>query len=220
MRTLDPDRHRERRTRIVEAAVVLFAEKGFDGTSTADICRAAGISTGNLFHYFRSKQEVFHALFELDREEEDTAFARAAADPDPWRGLVGVMERMAAELRHPVVAGLLVEVLAQSHRDPETARLVTEGDQRSVRGVAVLVERLVRAGLADPGLPPEEAARWVLTLVEAAYGRGYPEPERDPEADVATTTALVARVLRYTGPGVPDPVDARPHPRPPGPSTR
>ncbi|WP_459645926.1 TetR/AcrR family transcriptional regulator [Kineococcus sp. NUM-3379] len=177
----------------------LIAEKGLAGTSTADICRAAGISSGALFHYFASKQEVFYGIFELDRSEWDEAFAAAAADPDAWHALRGVVDRMATETRHPVVAGLLVEVIAQAHRDPRTAELVAEGDRRMVRGIGELVARLADDGLADPGMPPEEAARWVLTLVESFYGRGYPEPDRDHDADVATVKELVARVLRLRG---------------------
>ena len=160
----------------------LFAEKGLAATSTADICRAAGISTGNLFHYFPSKLAVFYAIFELDRDQWDTDFAAAAADPDPWHALTVVVDRMAEETAHPVVAGLLVEIIAQSHRDPTCAALVAEGDRRMLSGLAEIVDRLVRAGLADPGLPPLEAARWVLTLMESFYGRGYPEPDRDRAA--------------------------------------
>ena len=196
MRTVDPEQHRRRRHEIVEAAVELFARKGLEATTTAEICRAAGISTGRLFHYFPSKQAVFHALFELDREEQDAALARAAADPDPWRGLTAVVEHIAAETAHPSTAGLFVEVVTQAHRDPVVTRLVAEGDRRLIDVVGALVERLTASGRAEPGMAPREAARWVLTLAESSYGRGYPEPERDRDADLATVLELIARVLR------------------------
>jgi hypothetical protein len=143
---------------------------------------------------------VLYAIFELDRDQWDAAFEEAAADPDPWHALSVVVDRMAEETDHPVVAGLLVEVLAQSHRDPACAALVAEGDRRMLRGVGELVERLSRAGRADPRLPPQEAARWVLTLMESFYGRGYPEPDRDRDADLATVKALIGRILQLRGP--------------------
>lgn len=49
----------EKRDRILNAALVEFAEKGFDLASTNAIVAAAGISKGALFHYFRSKKELF-----------------------------------------------------------------------------------------------------------------------------------------------------------------
>jgi hypothetical protein len=56
MRTVDPEKHQQRRLSIIGAAVDLFATKGFAATTTAEICRAAGISSGNLFHYFPSSR--------------------------------------------------------------------------------------------------------------------------------------------------------------------
>ncbi|MGH4026049.1 MAG: TetR/AcrR family transcriptional regulator [Pseudonocardiaceae bacterium] len=209
MRTVDPEKHQQRRLAIIEAAIGLFAAKGLARTTTAEICRAAGTSTGNLFHYFPSKQAIFYGIFEVDRTEWDAAFETARADPDPWAALMTVVDRIAEEAAHPVMAGLMVEVLAQAHRDPDFAALLAESDRRMMRGVADLVERLRAAGRAEPGLPPDTAARWVLIITDAFYGRGYPEPDRDRAAEVTTAKHLIARMLRYTGPGAPQPDPAQ-----------
>jgi AcrR family transcriptional regulator len=186
---------------IVGAALELFATRGLARTTTAEIARAAGISTGALFHYFPSKRAVFLALFEADRVEWDDAFAAARAREDPWAALMDVVDRLAAEAAHPLLAGLVVEVLAQAHRDPEVADLVADGDRRMMRGIAELVDRLCEAGLADPGMSSASAARWVLTLTDGFHTRGYPESDRDRAAELATAKLLIARVLRHTGPG-------------------
>jgi AcrR family transcriptional regulator len=196
MRTVDPEKHRARRTHIIEAAVVLFASKGFAETTTADICQAASISTGSLFHYFPSKQAVFYGIWELDRTEWDEVYAAAEADPDPWAALMAIVDKLAADATEPIMAGLLVEVIAQAHRDPEFAAGLAENDRRQISDVARLISRLREAELVDPELPDEESARWVLTLTDSFLGRGYPEPERDIDAAVATTKEMIARLLR------------------------
>jgi len=196
MRTVDHEKHQARRTHIIESAVVLFASKGFADTTTADICQAAGISTGSLFHYFPSKQAVFYGIWELDRTEWDEVFAAAEADPDPWAGLMAIVDKLAADAAEPIMAGLLVEVIAQAHRDPEFASGLAENDRRQISDVARLIRRLRQAGLADPGLSDEEAARWVLTLTESFLGRGYPEPDRDMASAVDAAKEMIARVLR------------------------
>ena len=196
MRTVDPEKHHARRTHIIESALVLFARKGFADTTTSDICHAAGISTGSLFHYFPSKQAVFYGIWELDRTEWDEVFAAAEADPDPWAALMAIVDKLAADAAEPIMAGLFVEVIAQAHRDPEFAAGLAENDRRQIRDIARLIRRLREAGLADPGLPDEEAARWVLTLTDSFLGRGYPEPDRDIEAVVVTAKEMIARVLR------------------------
>jgi AcrR family transcriptional regulator len=200
MRTVDPEKHRQRRLQIIEAAVGLFATKGLAKTTTAEICRAAGVSSGNLFHYFPSKQAIFYGLFELDLDEWDAEFQAAETDPDPWAVLMRMVDRLAAEAALPLMAGLIVEVLAQAHRDPEVAALVSEADQRLFRGVTTIVERLQKEGLADPGFPPETAARWVVIIAEGLHTRGYAEPGRDYAAEAAVVKELIARTLRYTGP--------------------
>ena len=197
MRTVDPEKHRARRNHIIESAVVLFASKGFADTTTADICQAAGISTGSLFHYFPSKQAVFYGIWELDRSEWDEVFAAADADPDPWSALMAIVDKLAADAAEPIMAGLLVEVIAQAHRDPHFAAGLAENDHRQISDVARLIRRLREAGLADPGLSDEEAARWVLTLTDSFLGRGYPEPDRDTVAAVNTAKEVIARVLRH-----------------------
>jgi AcrR family transcriptional regulator len=179
--------HQARRIHIIESALVLFAAKGFAETTTSDICQAAGISTGSLFHYFPSKQAVFYGIWELDRTEWDDAFAAAQANPDPWEALMVIVDKLAADAAVPIMAGLLVEVIAQAHRDPGFAAGLAENDRRQITGVARLIHRLREAGLGDPGLPEEEAARSVLTLTDSFLGRGYPEPDRD--RDVAVDTA-------------------------------
>lgn len=47
-----------RREAILSAARALFAEKGYDGTSTAEIAERAGVAHGTLFHHFRTKENL------------------------------------------------------------------------------------------------------------------------------------------------------------------
>jgi AcrR family transcriptional regulator len=59
------ERRQLMRRKILEAALPLFAEKGFEGTSNRDIAEAAGIkSTGLLYWYFKSKEDLFNALLD------------------------------------------------------------------------------------------------------------------------------------------------------------
>ena len=59
------ERRQQMRQQIMEAALPLFAEKGFAGTSNRDIAAKAGIkSTGLLYWYFTSKEEIFTAILD------------------------------------------------------------------------------------------------------------------------------------------------------------
>jgi AcrR family transcriptional regulator len=54
----------EKRTKIREAAAKLFAEKGFESTTTRDIAGAAGINNASLYYYFDSKEQLLYQILE------------------------------------------------------------------------------------------------------------------------------------------------------------
>lgn len=54
----------DRREQIVEAALRVFAQKGFDKATNKDIAQEAGITAGLIYHYFKSKEELLKAALE------------------------------------------------------------------------------------------------------------------------------------------------------------
>ena len=54
----------EKRKKIREAAARLFAEKGFENTTTRDIAEAAGINNASLYYYFDSKEQLLYQILE------------------------------------------------------------------------------------------------------------------------------------------------------------
>ena len=59
----------ETRQRILEAALRLFRERGFEKTTMRDVAAAAGVATGAAYYYFRSKEEVVLAFYAGTAEE-------------------------------------------------------------------------------------------------------------------------------------------------------
>jgi AcrR family transcriptional regulator len=64
---------------------VLFAEKGVDTTSVADVAARAGCSVGAVYHHFRDKRALLYALFDR-MSEELRATTRDALEPARWEG--------------------------------------------------------------------------------------------------------------------------------------
>lgn len=54
----------EKKTKIVKAGLDLFCEKGFYKTNTVEIAKAAGVSTGTVYSYFKNKTDIYIASFE------------------------------------------------------------------------------------------------------------------------------------------------------------
>ncbi len=108
------------RERILRAAVYRFAQSGYAQTSNQDIARAAGITSGSLYHYFDSKAALFHAalrhttvsLLETYRGACRDAAGQSVVDQlclglervialaRDWPGIVRFGGNAAAEIRH------------------------------------------------------------------------------------------------------------------------
>jgi AcrR family transcriptional regulator len=56
------------KSKILNAALVMFTNEGFHGTSTAKITKAANISNGTLFHHFKTKEELINTLYLTEKE--------------------------------------------------------------------------------------------------------------------------------------------------------
>lgn len=59
-----PTRGGDKRERILDAAVRVFAKKGFYATRVSEVAKAAGVADGTIYLYFRSKDEILVSLFE------------------------------------------------------------------------------------------------------------------------------------------------------------
>ncbi len=64
MPKLDPKASALRVRRIEDAALKLFKERGFHGVGMREIAREAGVSLGNIYNYFDSKEPIFHSIFQ------------------------------------------------------------------------------------------------------------------------------------------------------------
>jgi TetR/AcrR family transcriptional regulator len=69
--------------RILEAAITIFARKGFDGTSIAEIAEGSDLPKANVYYYFRTKQAIYATIIENLIEEWDNALAYLTADREP-----------------------------------------------------------------------------------------------------------------------------------------
>lgn len=62
-------KRRINRDEIIEAAVRVFAEKGFYNSKVADVAREAGVADGSIYLYFKNKDDLLISLFENKMEE-------------------------------------------------------------------------------------------------------------------------------------------------------
>ncbi|SEQ44811.1 transcriptional regulator, TetR family [Lentzea xinjiangensis] len=190
MRTVDPAKHAEKKRHITDTAAVLFARKGFERTTVADICKAADISTGSLFHYFPTKRAIFREIFEQDGQDNAEVFARAR-ELSPWDGVLLVVDHLCAPALDRSVAGLVLEVVAQASRDQELWDLLARNELVVRDELAALLRQAHDAGQIALPVSARTAATWAQGLVDGLFGR-LVDPDFDANEQVTTLRLILS----------------------------
>ncbi|CAM3842901.1 TetR family transcriptional regulator [Kerstersia gyiorum] len=192
MRKIDPEKQEAKRRHILDAAVACFARKGFHGTSTNEICAAAGMSPGNLFHYYPNKSALIAAIAEEDRNEMNARFARLADEDDAITAIETLAIELLEQSADPVYARISVEIAAETMSNSEIGSLFAENEAQIKADLAALLQRGIAKGQIDPAIQPELAATWLIALADGAVGRAL----MDPDFKASTHTPVLLRMVR------------------------
>jgi len=112
------DKNGDKRGRIIDAAVAVFAEKGFHAARVSDVAKRAGVADGTIYLYFKNKEDLLLSLFEEKMGRQIDSLETA------WKDIDDPVERMRAYARHhfrqlqahPELAQVLQVELRQSHK--------------------------------------------------------------------------------------------------------
>lgn len=171
------------RDRLIEAARELFYVQGFEGTSVAEILDRAGVNSGSLYHYFKSKRVLLLAVLDQYKDLLRPILIDPilASEPDPIERIFTLLNGYREGLiltvftRGCPIGNLGIEV---GDHIPEARRRVAE----NFDGWCSWVERwLDEAGNRLPaGVDRKQLARFVLTVMEGgvmqARAHGSIEP--------------------------------------------
>jgi len=172
-----------RREQILETALKLFAERGFDATSTRQIAKEVGVAEGLIFHYFPTKASLLTAILE-DRLEGRRAFRRDlrplledAAGKPASEVLRSVASGWLATLRRDEEIVVVLFTAAQVNPEVRAAwqGLIREGTELLTGYLAARVE----AGELRKDLPLETAGTMFVSSLMIFFltRRHLPEPE-------------------------------------------
>jgi AcrR family transcriptional regulator len=157
-------RKADRPAEIVDAALAVFAEKGFAAARLEEIARRAGVSKGALYLYFETKEELFRAVVGQAIAPNVAAVkAMAAAHPGPLADLLrGVTAHVAKVVQTTPLGGVLKMVVGEAGNFPEIARVWHDD---LVSQVLAAVAAAIEAAQARGEVKPGDARTFALQLV-------------------------------------------------------
>jgi AcrR family transcriptional regulator len=184
---------------LVQVARKLFAEKGYQSTSVADILGAADVHSGSLYHHFETKQGLLMAVLESYRDGiESMLIAPAwAGIDDPLERIFALLARYRALLQATdccygcPIGNLALEL---HEPDPPVRRLLAENFDRWTAFVQNCLD--AARDRLPPGADTRALARFVLTTMEGGVmlARTY----RGLEAFDQSVAILKDHLLRLT----------------------
>jgi len=188
----------DKRQRILEAAIRVFADNGYHGARVGDIAEDAGVAHGLLYHYFASKEDVLRTIFVENWGQLLVRFrAVEESDESAAEKLEGFAKILLRTWRNdPALVTVMVREVARSQH--------VQDQVVEVREAFAILERVIEEGQAAGEFRRDVNARfasWIVYggLEEVLTGwvlGGLPDSERDVTTAETTAIDLALRGLR------------------------
>lgn len=131
----------DRRTQILEAAMVCFAKRGFHQASMHDISAEAGISVGLIYRYFENKEAVISAMADRHKREIQDLLLRARQATTLLESLEILFTAHCCENSPQIQSAFVVDLYAEAARNPQVAELVRDVLTTAMDGVTDVIAR-------------------------------------------------------------------------------
>lgn len=158
----------ERRALLVKTAITCFVKNGIAHTGIRDIATAAGVSVGNLYNHFSSKDELIAEIAKIEAVGLSKITDQVCAQPDPVRAVETFVSAYFTYCADMVSAILTIEITAEALRNKKVENLFKHNRARLVAAIVAPIKKGVRAGIFASSLPPKALAELVIDTVEGA----------------------------------------------------
>lgn len=176
-------------------AMRLFAEKGYEAVSVAEIAQAVGVTTSALYKHYSGKQALFDAIIEKSKVgfAENMAQLRLnfSEEPETRQRILSMTEEGQIEMLQSIFRGVVDNeyprlfrklVTVEQFKYPELAELY---DEHYIRVQTTAFETLMRiwiqGGVMRPGDPEMMALQYIAPMI-LMIGVCDREPEKEEEA--------------------------------------
>ena len=185
----------DRRSQILDAALVCFAKRGFHQTSMHDISGEAGISVGLIYRYFENKEAVISAMAARHKEEIQQMLERARQAPTLLESLEILFTAHCCENEPRLISAFVVDLYAEASRNPHVADLVRDVLETAMGGVRDLIARAPEAQNTGNNLTPDDLAELIFAVARGMLMLDVLRPHEMTAAERRTRQLEVTRRL-------------------------
>jgi AcrR family transcriptional regulator len=160
-----------RRESILDAALGVFARRGYEGASTAEIAAACGCSEPVLYKHFSGKRDLFVAVLTRGAATKTRRLSEVEASEDPLGYLLASARKVHTDKEYCEYGRLRLVALSMAH-DPAVRDALRDTIRQLQRVVVAAVRRAQDLGQLRDGVDPEAVARmWTSISTTSAVER-------------------------------------------------
>lgn len=185
------------RERLLHVAADVFVENGFKAASIRKICERANVNVAMVHYYFGSKDDLYLAVLDFAREQEESAFAdeTPAGGEAPPEKLRAAIRRLVGNLLTPGPASLRTRLLAWELMDPSAA-IGTIAD-RDIRPEHRFFADLIR-GITGDALDDDAIRRCVFSIIgQAVFYASARRVHEIAAPEITYDPAGIARIAEH-----------------------
>lgn len=186
----------ERRSQILSNALKMFAKRGLAATKIADIASAAGISQGLMYHYYKSKEEIYTELIRIAFARMNDACRWLAAQPlSPKEKIKFAIEELLKVIEQNEDAAryhlLIAQATASDATPDETKEIIKRENKFPYKAISDIMAEGQKIGSIKMYAPQELAmVFWTSINGLAIYKAVHGERFKAPNADILTSMFL------------------------------
>ena len=193
------DRPQAVTTSLLDAAVEVFAEHGFEAARVAEIARRAGLTTGAIYARWPGKRAlIVDAVGHISAQFMDPS---AGASPSHARETLATLGTSAMDVRDAKSRDVMLEAFVSARRDGDFRAAVA----RSMKEDAERLSEIVIGGQDEGSIDPDLSSRSIVAFFQSLrLGMHLVASASDMDVPGADWDALIARLVAAVGPADPD----------------
>ena len=186
-------RSESRRQQVLDAAALCFRRSGFRGASMSEISAEAGMSTGHIYHYFKSKEALVEAIVTRDIDQGMASIDAIKAHSNVVEALIEESGRCLTDRSNVSHPALSIEILAEASRNPSVAQICSDCE-------AVVHDRLFEMfelGRQQGGIAPDAPIEELDALLRALYDGITVQKAVNPDYNAEPLRRVLPKIIAF-----------------------
>ena len=182
--------------KILDAALTLFAENGYNGTSVEQIAKAVGIKAPSLYKHYKSKEDILNALVDSAEARYEEMFGserNIGKIPESREEFIEMtMGRISFTMRDPIIRKTRMFLVQEQFRNQRTSEVTT---RHQLDGIQRMYAKILK-GMMDKGLVKQDDPELLSAELTAPVVLQIARADRQPQCE-KDALECIERHLRH-----------------------